>query len=124
MQANNTPTKPTILRDAQLLLLAIEQSVRKFPRYHKYTLGSELRAQALAINKLVMHALNQRDQRPRLVPQIAPAVEEFKIQLHIAKELQVLASFAEFEKLATLSMAIGRQSWRWKQKLQQLQPAG
>ena len=118
------PAKPTILRDAHLLLLGIEQSVRKFPRYHKYTLGSELRGQAFAITKLIMHALNQRDQRSQLVPKIQPAVEEIKIQLYLAKELQALASFAEFEKLAALSMAIGRQSWRWQQKLQQLQPAG
>jgi len=30
-------------RDANRLLLAIEEAVRHFPRYHKYTLGTDLR---------------------------------------------------------------------------------
>ncbi len=32
-----------IWRDATRMLVEIEQAVRRFPRYHKYTLGSELR---------------------------------------------------------------------------------
>ncbi len=38
---------PPICRDAQRLLLAVEQCVRNFPRYHKYQIGSQLRAQAV-----------------------------------------------------------------------------
>lgn len=34
-----------IWRDANRLLIEIEQAVRKFPRYHKYALGSDLRRQ-------------------------------------------------------------------------------
>ncbi|GAB2738440.1 hypothetical protein GCM10027019_18050 [Melaminivora jejuensis] len=44
-------------RDAQRLLLQVELAVRGFARYHKYTLGSELRQQAMAICRLVAHAL-------------------------------------------------------------------
>lgn len=36
-------------RDATRMLLEVEQSVRHFPRYHKYTLGSEMRRQAMKI---------------------------------------------------------------------------
>ncbi len=35
-----------IWRDATQLLLNVEQAVKHFPRYHKYTLGSEMRQQA------------------------------------------------------------------------------
>ncbi|MBP6809444.1 MAG: four helix bundle protein [Chromatiaceae bacterium] len=45
-----------IWRDANRLLLAIEQAVRVFPRYHKYTLGSELRRQAMQVCRLIMRA--------------------------------------------------------------------
>jgi len=38
-----------IWRDANRLLPVVEQAVRSFPRYHKYTLGSDLRNQAMAI---------------------------------------------------------------------------
>jgi hypothetical protein len=45
-----------IWRDANALLLAIEQAVQRFPRYHKYTLGSDLRRQAMGICRLVVRA--------------------------------------------------------------------
>ncbi len=43
-------------RDAQRLLLEVELAVRAFARYHKYTLGSELRRQAMDVNRLVARA--------------------------------------------------------------------
>ncbi|MCA0309310.1 MAG: hypothetical protein LCH72_01325 [Proteobacteria bacterium] len=53
-------------RDAQRLLLEVEQAVRAFARYHKYTLSSELRSQVMAINRLVARA-------PPAVRPVAPA---------------------------------------------------
>ncbi|MCG5548798.1 hypothetical protein [Halorhodospira halochloris] len=43
MNANKAP----IWRDAQRLLVLTEEAVRRFPRYHKYTLGSGLRRQGV-----------------------------------------------------------------------------
>jgi hypothetical protein len=43
MQRKDIP----ILRDAPQLLLEVEQAVRHFPRYYKYTLGTEMRLQWL-----------------------------------------------------------------------------
>ncbi len=40
---------PPILRLVERLLVELEEAVRRFPRYHKYTLGSELRTQAMRI---------------------------------------------------------------------------
>ena len=34
-------------RDANRLLLAIEEAVSHFPRYHKYAIGTDLRHQAM-----------------------------------------------------------------------------
>ena len=36
----------TLWRDANRLMLVIEEAVRKFPRYHKYAIGTDLRRQA------------------------------------------------------------------------------
>lgn len=47
-----------IWRDASALLLYIEQVVRYFPRYHKYTLGSEMRSQAMRICRLINRAFS------------------------------------------------------------------
>lgn len=47
-------------RDANGLLLAIEQAVRHFPRYHKYTLGADLRRQAMGICRLVVRGYHDK----------------------------------------------------------------
>jgi hypothetical protein len=36
-------------RQANLLLLSIEQAVSQFPKYHKYAIGAELRKRAMPI---------------------------------------------------------------------------
>ena len=90
--ANNIP----IWRDANNLLLLIEQAVKHFPRYHKYTLGSELRSQAMLICRLISRSWHHKSQAYRLLPQLVDAVDDLKIQVQLAKELHVWRNFAEF----------------------------
>jgi hypothetical protein len=47
---------PPIVKAAERLLLEIEQAVRRFPRYHKYTHGTRLRDQAMAVTQLAHRA--------------------------------------------------------------------
>jgi len=51
-----------IWRDANRLLLELEQAVRRFPRYHKYILGSELRTTGMRIFQTI-HRAHSRNQR-------------------------------------------------------------
>ena len=44
MNANN---RLPIWRDSSRLLIEIEQAVRQFSRYHKYTIGTDLWRQAM-----------------------------------------------------------------------------
>ncbi|MDX8392454.1 MAG: hypothetical protein R8K53_07805 [Mariprofundaceae bacterium] len=46
---NSQLKRMPLWRDANQLLVLIEDAVRHFPRYHKYTLGSDLRRQAMNI---------------------------------------------------------------------------
>ena len=48
-KANNRPMRLPIWRDTQRLLLETESTVRGFARYHKYTVGLELRQQAMRL---------------------------------------------------------------------------
>ena len=50
-----------IWRDANRLLLAIEQAVGQFSRYHKYSLGTDLRRQAMAVCRLILRAADKDD---------------------------------------------------------------
>ncbi len=59
MSDENVP----IWRDANRFLLSIEKAVKHFPRYDKYTLGSELRKNALEVCNLVHRAWQQKKQK-------------------------------------------------------------
>jgi len=108
-------------RDANTLLLEIEKSVRYFPRYHKYTLGAEMRQQAMCICRLINRAfLYKNDKKAKFdaVTQLVMAINDLKLQIQLAKELQVFRNFAEFERLSVLAVQSGKQSGGWLRKLQ------
>jgi len=102
-----------IWRDANRFLLAIEKVVRRFPRYHKYTLGTELRRNALEICNLIQRAWQQQVQQCELLRSLKQIIDEIKIQLHLAKKLDALPSFSTFEWLAQQVVRLGRQSGGW-----------
>lgn len=79
MHANKAP----IWRDSQRLLVLTEEAVRRFPRYHKYTLGSDLRHQAMEVCRLVNRAWRDPRGRSRHVAQLVMAVDEFKLLLQL-----------------------------------------
>jgi hypothetical protein len=66
MSVNRLP----IWRDANQFLLAIEKGVRLFPRYHKYTLGTELRKNALQICLLIQKAYQHKSQQCRYLQEL------------------------------------------------------
>jgi hypothetical protein len=78
---NRTGTGPPVWRDAQMLLLAIEQAVRGFPRYHKYTLGTDLRRQAMVVCRLIRRAWRDREHTPRHLDALVDAVDDLKLQV-------------------------------------------
>ena len=67
-----------IFRDAEQLLIVIEQVVRTFSRYYKYTLGSELRILASKVLTNVTHAINQKSSRLTWVQNSVLLIEELK----------------------------------------------
>jgi hypothetical protein len=51
---------PRIYRDCRRLLVHTEQAVRGFARYHKSTVGADLRRQAMAVMRPVHHAVSDK----------------------------------------------------------------
>jgi len=113
-----------IWRDANRFLLAIEKTVKQFPRYHKYTLGTELRNNALQICNLINRAWQQKQyamgagmhrngQQCELLLQLKILIDEVKIQLHLAKKLQAIKHFTTFEWLAKQAVQLGKQNGGW-----------
>lgn len=111
------PGLPTICRDANRLLLAVEQCVRNFPRYHKYQVGADLRRQAMQVARLAQRAWRDKGQQIQHVGQLVWAVDEIKLTLQLAKTVHAFVSFAQFEACARLAVQLGKQSGGWHRQL-------
>ncbi len=105
--------RPAIWADAMRLAVEIEQAVRGFSRYHKYTLGADMRRQAALICQLVGQAARFAHQRPRTLERLVMAVEALKTTIYLAKEVHAFASFAQFQRIVELAVGVGKQSGGW-----------
>jgi hypothetical protein len=104
---------PTVVKLAERLLVEIEQAVRRFPRYHKYAVGAELRAQMRDVVRCANRAWRDMQGRDRWLSQLSYAVDDLKLSLQLAKQVQAFTSFKQFEALARLVSDLGRQCGGW-----------
>jgi len=98
------------------MLMLTEDAVRRFPRYHKYTLGSDLRRQALWVCRLVNRAWRDQRRRERHLEHLVMAVDELKLLIQLGKELKAFASFGQFEEVSRVAVALGKQSGGWRRQ--------
>ena len=114
-----------IWNDAMRLLVAVEKAVRQFTRYHKYTLGTELRRQALGVCRRVARAAQSQDtdQKKQHLERLVWQIEDFKINLQLAKEVEAFTSFAQFQTLVELAVSLGKQSGGWWKRARSAAPA-
>ena len=94
------------------LTVYIEKIVKNFSRYHKYTLGSEMRNLSREILLLVISANSEKDKREKLL-EVRGKLEEMKILTRICKELKAFGSFKSFEYLVKEVVDISRQNEGW-----------
>lgn len=111
-------TQLPILRDVNRLLLKTERAVHAFPRYHKYTIGNELRTPAMRLCRLLTRAIAAADEK-RLcyVQQLVDTIGDLKIAIQPAKELKAFSGFNTFQRQAELVVAIGKQGGAWLRHL-------
>jgi len=108
---------PPIVRLAETILLECETVVRGFSRYHKYTIGTDIRQQAMHILRLAHRAWRLRKQQAELVRQLVWAVDDLKMSLQLGKQLAAFRSFVQFEQLAIRVLDLGRQCGGWLRAL-------
>jgi hypothetical protein len=100
----NYQNKFSIYRDATRLVIEMEDAVRDFPRYHKYTLGSEMCTIAYDLLTVISYTINNKNDRKHFIKKAHQFSEVLKIKIQIAKQITML-SFKAFETLANLSNA-------------------
>lgn len=101
-----------IYKAAMDLTVYIEQVVRNFSRYHKYTLGSELRQQSRELITLIIRANSRREKLPVLYD-LRERLEGLLVLLRIGKEVQVFQKFTAYGRAAELVVALSRQNEGW-----------
>ena len=94
------------------LCLYLEQIVHNFSRYHKYTLGTDLRDGARRALKLVVRANSRRDKLPVLL-ELREELEELKVLLRLAQDVKAFANFKSFEHAITHVVEIAKQNEGW-----------
>ena len=91
----------------------IETIVKNFDKYHKYTIGLDLRTYSKKLLFLVHRANISKDGRKAILEQMRDICEEIKMLIRIAKELNAFKSFNSFEHSTKLIVDICKQSQNW-----------
>ncbi len=104
------------------MLVWAEPVVRSFARYRKYTIGLQLRFQALAICRLVSRAQALGSgERVKVVRDLHLAAEQLKLLLQLGRKVKAFKSWMEFEQRVDLAPQIARQSAGWRRVLDKAQ---
>ena len=105
-------------KKAMDLDIQIERVVSGFSRYHKYTLGKDLRDLSRSLVVQIIQANNSHGSKRQKLMELRDRSEELKTTLLIAKEVKAFKSFAQFQQCVELTVNVCRQSegWRRSQK--------
>jgi len=102
-----------IFKSALDFVVYIETIVKNFDKYHKYTLGVDLRNHAKKMLFLIHKANITKEERIAILMKLRDTCDEMKMLLRISKELKAFKSFNNFEHSSKLIVDICKQSQSW-----------
>ncbi len=108
-----------IYKQALDLAVYLEKTVSGFSRYHKYSLGTDLRRLAHRNINLIVKANSETD-RLATLKLLRESLEELMVSLRVAKELQVFRSLNSFIQAVERVIQLSRQNEGWIKSLQKL----
>jgi len=108
---------PKVVKLAESVLVSIEEAVRRFPRYHKYAIGSDLRTCARGIALSANRAWRDIPNRSEWVRRLVFKVDDLKQCVQTAKTISAFRSFNEFEALWLSVSELGKQCGGWQKTL-------
>jgi len=103
-----------IFKSALDLSVYIEEIVKGWERYVKYTFGVELREQSRKILFLINRAnIASKAEKKEKIKELIGVCEDMKVLIILAKELKAFKSFKQFEYSSKLSVEICKQAQGW-----------
>jgi len=106
-----------IYKQAMDVAVHFEKVVAGFSRYHKYTLGSELRTKSHEVVALIVKANAARDRQTELL-RLREALDELLILVRLAKEVRAFRSFKSFQFATEQVVTVCRQNEGWLRSTQ------
>jgi hypothetical protein len=104
-----------IYKKAYDFTVYIEKIVHNFSRYHKYTVGTELRELSREVLRLIRRANDAENKAPLLL-QNRERLEDLKITIRLCKDLKAFANFNSFEYSINEVVGLCRQNEGWLKK--------
>jgi len=101
-----------IFKSALDLVVYIEMIVKNFEKYHKYTIGVDLRTHSKETLFLINKA-NIGTNRLEKLTELRDTCEELKMLIRVTKELKAYKSFKQFEHSSKLTVDVCRQAQSW-----------
>jgi hypothetical protein len=98
-----------------------EQVVAGFSRYHKYSLGTELRQASRGVIQQVIRANAARERLPQLL-KLRDDLEAVLVLLRLAKEVKAFKSFQAYQHATELVVSVCRQNEGWIKSVAQGAP--
>ena len=108
MKYENLP----IYKSAMEFCVYIETIVKSFDKYHKYSIGNDLREYSKELLFLIHRANIHKEKQDKLIV-LRDKCEDMKMLIQLAKELKVFKSFKQFEHSSKLLVDICKQSQAW-----------
>jgi hypothetical protein len=104
-----------IYKAALDLTVHLEKVVAGFSRYHKYTLGTELRQGSRALLQQVVRANNAADagERAAELLHLRDQIEALLLTMRVGKEVQAFRSFAGYLHAVEQVGSVARQNEGW-----------
>ena len=101
-----------IYKKAYDFALYCEKVVRNFSRYHKYTLGTELREGSRELIRLIC-AANDGDRRVLVLLELRHKLEDLKLTIRLCKDLKAFANFNSYQYAINEVVDMSKQNEGW-----------
>ncbi|MGB1560764.1 MAG: four helix bundle protein [Sinimarinibacterium flocculans] len=115
-----SPDLPVIRTLARRLLLDVNAAVKRFARDHRYDTGAELRRDAREVARAADRAWFDRDERASRIKTLVETLDDFKLTLQLAKDLQAFQGWRQFEAIWRIVEDLGAQCGGWHRHHQHL----
>jgi hypothetical protein len=115
-----------IYKAALDMTVHFEKLVAGFSRYHKYTLGTELREASRGVLMQVLRANNAKDKAERSTELLVlrDRIEALLLAMRVAKEVKAFKSFAGYLHAVEQVGTVARQNEGWFKQTQAKAQAG